>query len=63
LPAGKLEHRAAHRVAPLALHQQAPVGQQRHDHDRARMDHVLALRDLAVGQPDLVAAHVEEAPR
>ena len=61
LAGGELEHDAAHRVAVLALHDEAAVVEDRHHHHGAVVQDVLARGLRAVGQRQRVAAHVEEA--
>ncbi|CAM2160810.1 hypothetical protein PT2222_90027 [Paraburkholderia tropica] len=59
----KLGHHARQRIAILALHQHAPVVEQRNHHDRAGMLHVFARGVLAVRQRDRIAFEREKFAR
>ena len=55
---GELDHHRLHGVAELALQHHAAAVQQTDDHDRARVQHVLARGLGSIGHAHRVANHV-----
>src|SRR5690606_13655435 len=61
LASRKLDHDLSHRITVLALHHEAPVGQQGDHHDGTRVHDIFSGGLTAIGQANNIAPNVQEA--